>query len=92
MTNKMEILEQIDRKINQEFKTYNVEYPLFLSCLPLVNKIFLLNSTFKRDRYDENKTKLVELLYFCQGDKNNAFIEKLLGHIKEIHSVLEEIL
>ena len=91
MTNKMGVLEQIDRKITEEFCNANVDYPLFLSCLPLINKIFLLNSTFKRDRDDENKTKLIELLYFCQGDKTNAFIENLLGHIKEIHNILEEI-
>ena len=58
--NKMEVLEQIDKKINQEFKLYNVDYPLFLSCLPLINKIFLLNSTFKRGQDDENKIKIAE--------------------------------
>ena len=87
----MQILEEIDRKITEEFKTFNIDYPLFLSCLTLINKIFLLNSTFKRGEDDENKTKIAELLGFCNVNNNNDFIEKLLGHIKEIHNILEDI-
>ena len=89
--NKMEILEDLDRKVTEDFKIYNIDYPLFLSCLPLINKIFLLNSTFKRGQDDENKIKIAELLGFCNANNNNDFIEKLLGHIKEIHNILEDI-
>ena len=89
--NKMEILEDLDRKITEEFKTYNVDYPLFLSCLTIINKIFLLNSSFKRNQDDENKNKLIELLGFYNVNNNNDFIEKLLGHIKEIHNILDGI-
>ena len=92
MTNKMEILEQIDRKINQEFGNANVEMPLFISILPLINKVLLLSSTFKKSNSDlENKEKLEELLHFCVGEKTEDFIEKNLQCIKDIHSVLEEI-
>ena len=87
----MEILEDLDRKVTEDFKIYNIDYPLFLSCLPLINKIFLLNSTFKRGEDDENKTKIAELLGFCNVNNNNDFIEKLLGHIKEIHNILDGI-
>ena len=84
-------LEEIDKRITEEFKNYNVNYPIFLSSMPLVNKIVLLNTTFKRNQDDENRKKLIEML----GDKNEVFIEKLLGHIKDIHkevnSMLEEI-
>ena len=48
-------LEEIDKKITEEFKNYNVDYPIFLSSIPLVSKIVLLNSTFKRNQDDENK-------------------------------------
>ena len=87
----MEILEDLDRKVTEDFKIYNIDYPLFLSCLPLINKIFLLNSTFKRGQDDENKIKIAELLGFCNVNNNNDFIEKLLGHIKEIHNILDGI-
>ena len=89
--NKMQILEQIDRKIIEEFKTYNIEYPLFLSCLTIINKIFLLNNTFKRGQYGENKKKITELLSLCNVENNSDFTEKMLGHIKTIHDILDEI-
>ena len=92
MTNKMQVLEEIDRKINLEFANANVEMPLFISILPLINKVFLLTSTFKKTNSDfENKQKLEELLHFCVGEKTDDFMEKILECIKEIHSVLEEI-
>ena len=88
----MQVLEEIDRKINQEFEMANVEIPLFISILPLINKVFLLTSTFKKTNSDfENKQKLEELLHFCVGEKTDDFMEKILECIKEIHSVLEEI-
>ena len=88
----MEILEDLDRKITEEFKTYNIEMPFFISALPLVNKVFLLSSTLKKTYSDlENKQKLEELLQFCQGDKTEDFIENILQCIKEIHLVLEEV-
>ena len=88
----MEVLDQIDKKINQEFCNANVEMPFYISALPLINKVFLLTSTFKKPNSDtENKEKLHELLHFCQGEKPDEFIEKILECIKEIHSVLEEI-
>ena len=88
----MEVLDQIDKKINQEFLNANIELPFFISALPLINKVFLLTSTFKKTNSDlENKEKLHELLHFCQGEKPDEFIEKILECIKEIHSVLDEI-
>ena len=88
----MEVLDQIDKKINQEFLNANIELPFFISALPLINKVFLLTSTFKKTNSDlENKEKLHELLHFCQGEKTDEFIEKILECIKEIHSVLDEI-
>ena len=87
----MQILEEIDRKITEEFKTFNIDYPLFLSCLPLINKIFILNGTFKRGQDDENKNKITELLSLCNVNNNSDFTEKMLGHIKTIHDILDEI-
>ena len=88
----MEVLEEIDKKINQEFANANVEMPFFISALPLINKVFLLTSSFKKSNSDlENKEKLEELLHFCQGEKTEEFIEKILECIKGIHSVLGEI-
>ena len=88
----MEVLDQIDKKINQEFANANVELPIYISALPIINKVFLLTSTFKKTNSDtENKEKLEELLHFCQGDKTDDFIEKILQCVKEIHLVLEEI-
>ena len=88
----MEVLYQIDKKINQEFANANVELPIYISALPIINKVFLLTSTFKKTNSDtENKEKLEELLHFCQGDKTDDFIEKILQCVKEIHLVLEEI-
>ena len=88
----MEVLDQIDKKINQEFLNANIELPFFISALPLINKVFLLTSTFKTTNSDlENKEKLHELLHFCQGEKPDEFINNILECIKEIHSVLDEI-
>ena len=89
----MEVLEQIDRKINQEFCNANVEMPFYISALPLINKVFLLTSTFKKTNSDtENKEKLEELLHFCVGEKTEEFINNILQCIKEIHNILDEIL
>ena len=88
----MQILEGIDKKINQEFANANVEMPFYISALPLINKVFLLTSTFKKTNSDlENKEKLEELLHFCVGEKTDEFIEKILECIKEIHNILVEI-
>ena len=88
----MEVLDQIDKKINQEFANANVELPIYISALPIINKVFLLTSTFKKTNSDlENKEKLEELLHFCVGEKTDEFIEKILECIKEIHNILVEI-
>ena len=88
----MEVLDQIDKKINQEFKNANIELPFFISALPLINKVFLLTSSFKKSNSDlENKEKLHELLHFCQGEKPDEFINNILQCIKEIHNILDEI-
>ena len=88
----MEVLEQIDKKINQEFLNANIELPFFISALPLINKVFLLTSTFKKTNSDlENKEKLHELLHFCVGEKTEEFINNILQCIKEIHNILDEI-
>ena len=92
MSNKIQVLEEIDRKINQEFLNAKIELPFFISSLPLINKVFLLTSTFKKTNSDtENKEKLHELLNFCQGDKTQYFINNILECIKEIHNILDEI-
>ena len=88
----MEVLDQIDKKINQEFCNANVEMPFYISTLPLINKVFLLTSTFKKTNSDtENKEKLHELLHFCVGEKTDEFINNILQCIKEIHNILDEI-